>query len=103
MATEKTPKPAEAEHEVAQVNADLAAAHAEHAVAEAAVAERELAEATKDDPKARLCPHCNAEMTKHSDADPIKAGCWHCSSCGCCFKGREVREGHPICAAGAKG
>lgn len=81
----------------AKLAADVAAEHAAHAAEQAASAERDLAEASKDDPKARLCPHCNGEMVKHGDGNPAKAGAWHCDGCGCCFKGRTVREGHPPC------
>ena len=81
------PKPDKAlqPEDVAQVNADLTAAHAEHAAEAAAAAERELAEVTKEDPKARLCPNCNGEMIQHGDATPIKAGAWHCNACGSCW------------------
>ncbi len=76
----KTPDPEEA-----QINAELAVAHAEHAEEAAAVAERELAEATKEDPKAKLCPTCNGELVKHGDANPYKRGAYHCDKCGTCW------------------
>jgi ribosomal protein L37AE/L43A len=70
----------------AQVNADLAAAHAEKAADEAEKAERKLAEATKDDPKAKLCPVCTVEMVQHEKNGGSKSGCWHCNTCGECWK-----------------
>lgn len=70
----------------AQVNAELAVAHADKAVEYAAAAERNLAEATKEDPKAHLCPACNVEMIKHGPANPFKAGAWHCNTCGTCYR-----------------
>lgn len=76
----KTPDPGEA-----QINAELATAHAEQAAEDAARAERQLAEATKDDPRAKLCPTCNGELVKHGDANPYKAGAYHCSGCGTCW------------------
>lgn len=78
----------------AQVSAD----HAAKAAAQAARDDLAAKQAAKDDPKARLCPHCKAEMVKHGDANPFKAGAWHCNACGCCFKGRELREGHSACS-----
>ena len=71
--------------EEAQLNAELAVAHAEHAEEAAAKAERDLAEATKEDPKAKLCPTCNGELVKHSDASPHKKGAYHCDHCGVCW------------------
>jgi ribosomal protein L37AE/L43A len=77
--------PTKPDAEEAQVNAELAAAHAEKAAEEAAKAERELAEATKEDSKAKLCPACNGELVKHGDANPYKAGAYHCNDCGTCW------------------
>ena len=77
----KSPDP-----EVAQINADLAVAHAEKAADDAARAERKLAEATKEDPKAKLCPTCNIEMIMHEKNGGSKSGCWHCNTCGTCWK-----------------
>ena len=81
-----------------QLNAELAAAHAEQAAEDAAAAERELAEASKSDPHARLCPHCNGEMVRH-EGDTPKAGAWHCSNCGGCWVSSgghwRPRDGHP--------
>ena len=73
------------EKSVEEVNAELAAAHAETAAENAAKAERALAEATKEDPKAKLCPTCNGELVKHGDENPFKAGCSHCNQCGTCW------------------
>jgi hypothetical protein len=67
-----------------QANAELTAAHAEAAAEAAAAAERELAEATKDNPKARLCPDDNTEMIRHSLNHPHHPGYWHCNTCGRC-------------------
>lgn len=86
--------------EEAKLNAELAAAHAEKAAEEAVEADLVAARAVAD---GRVCPHCHTEMTKHGDADPQKAGCWHCSACGCCFRGNAVREGHTGCAAATAG
>lgn len=85
-----SPKP---EKDVAELNAELAAEHAQSAADAAAQAERDLAEASKEDPKARLCPNCNGEMVKHGPENPHKAGAWHCSQCGGCWRGNHLREG----------
>ncbi len=77
----KAPDPEEA-----QVNADLTAVHAEKAAEAANQAEHELAEATRDDPKAKICPTCNVEMIQHPKGDGPKSRCWHCDTCGVCFK-----------------
>ena len=77
--------PSRTDPEIAQVNAELAAEHAETAAEAAAKAERELAEATKEDPKSKLCPNCNGELIKHGDANPHKAGAYHCDQCGICW------------------
>lgn len=70
----------------AELAAEVATEHAAKAADDAAHAERALAEATKEDPKAKLCPKCNSEMVRHSDANPFKAGAWHCDHCGICWR-----------------
>lgn len=77
--------PTKPDAEEAQVNADLAATHAEKAADDAARADRQLAEATKEDPKAKLCPTCNGELIAHGYANSFKAGCHHCNTCGVCW------------------
>lgn len=78
--------PAKPDKETAELNAELAAAHAEAAAEAASQAERELAEATKEDPKARICPNCNSEMQRHAMDHPHHPGYWHClGGCGACL------------------
>lgn len=92
---------AEAEKQIAQAEAEFAAEiSAAHAVKAAEQAEKDqiaALEAAKEKASDRLCPHCHAEMVKHSDADPIKAGAWHCNGCGACWAPglKRMREGHP--------
>ena len=88
-----SPKAAQ-DPEEAKLNAELAAEHAEKAVEAADEADLAAARAGAD---GRVCLHCHTEMVKHTDADPEKAGCWHCNGCGCCFRGNAVREGHTPC------
>ncbi len=80
MPTKTPPDPEEA-----QLNAELTAAHAEQAAEDAAKAERQLAEATKEDPKAKLCPTCNGELIAHGYDNAFKAGAYHCDVCGTCW------------------
>lgn len=92
------PTPAEIEAQEAALAAEISAEHAAKAAEQADAADLAAREAAKEKASARLCPHDRAEMVKHGEGNPAKAGAWHCPKCGCCFKGREVREGHPACA-----
>lgn len=83
--------------EEAALAAQISAEHAAKALEQAEADERAAAEAAKENPNDRLCPHCTAEMTQHKNPASEKNGAWHCSSCGCCFRGRKVRAGHPSC------
>lgn len=91
----------------------VAAALAEKAAKEqkeaddAVAAAQKAQEAAEDEDapgKVQRCPHCRAPMDKHGDENPHKAGCWHCSSCGCCFAPgiKHVRPGTGACALAAK-
>jgi ribosomal protein L37AE/L43A len=98
-------KPDELVVEEAELNVELATAHAETAAEFKARAERELAEATKDDDQAKLCPNCNGEMVKHGPANPYKAGSWHCNQCGACWAPglKHMRDNHPQPASISEG
>lgn len=76
--------------EVAKTNAELAAEHVESAEEAAKAAERELAEATKEDPNSRLCPDDNTEMVQHRKDHPHHPGYWHCNTCGKCAPARSL-------------
>ena len=75
--------PTKPDPEEAQINADLTAAHAEHAAEDAAKAERDLAKA--EHPGESLCPNCNGPLIEHGDENPVKAGAKHCNACGICW------------------
>jgi len=98
--TESTDTPKTTPQDTLADEASLAAAvSAEHAIRAAEQAEKDaiaVAEATKEDPKARLCPTCHAEMIKHGPENPFTANSWHCNSCGSCWAPglREQRAGH---------
>lgn len=42
------------------------------------------------------CSHCGDTLIKHTGS---REGFNHCNGCGCCFDGKEVREGHTQCSA----
>lgn len=79
------------------------AVHAAERTVVAAEAALERVTETADDLKptsrTRLCPHCKGELIPHGDANPHKAGCYHCNACGCCFQPglRALRPGTSGC------
>jgi ribosomal protein L37AE/L43A len=89
--------------EAAVAAAEESAARAEEAIEQADADAVAAAEASKENPRNRLCPHCRTEMTRHNADNPFKAGAWHCNGCGCCFKGRELRDGHSACTLSGAG
>lgn len=95
MTTPSTDKDQQAEE--ARLAAEISSKAASRAAEQATADDLAARQAEKDDPKARLCPHCKGEMIKHGPENPFKAGAWHCNSCGCCFRGKELREGHASC------
>lgn len=80
----------------AQLAAEVSAQHAAEAAAQAAADDLAAKQATKEDPKAKLCPTCKSEMIRHGNENPFKAGCWHCNGCGSCWQPnlKQMREGH---------
>lgn len=66
----------------ADVSADHAAKAAEQADKDATVAARAAAGGP-------VCPTCKHELVKHGDANPYKAGAWHCNGCGQCLRHKD--------------
>jgi hypothetical protein len=100
-------KAAEGVVDTAAAAADAVSPRVEHAAermqdaAEALVDEiTDAAGDLKTKSSTRLCPHCKGELLRHGEANPYKAGAWHCNGCGCCFLPgiRELRAGHMSCA-----
>jgi hypothetical protein len=78
-------------------NAQVAARRAQEAEQEAvelADTAGKLAEEVEDEElgKVRRCPKCRERMIKHDNpANPFTYGCWHCNTCGICWRGNQPR------------